>query len=336
MAEGPVVIRRADVQRLLLYSELIPALEEALGKFSKRDSAAVIQPVRTTVPLQKHHGFFGVMPAYMEQDGILCTKMVCFYKREPGSDLPSTQSTVLLLDPQVGDVKAVIDGEVITAMRTAAVSAISAKLLMRSEAEILAILGTGQQALSHYHIFTEIFSFKEVRVWSHTREGAERFRHSVSGPVTTCDSVEEAVKDADAIVTVTTCTEPVLFGCWVKPGAHIAAVGACRPHWREMDDVLMKEAVLYVDSREGAMTECGDVILSGAEVFAENWNVLNGTKPAHRDQMTVFKSLGMGVQDAVSAKLVFDHWKNETNLYTDDNLKSSYFDLSLTSEVNIK
>ncbi|XP_034050174.1 ketimine reductase mu-crystallin-like [Thalassophryne amazonica] len=108
MAEGPVVIRRADVQRLLLYSELIPALEEALGKFSKRDSAAVIQPVRTTVPLQKHHGFFGVMPAYMEQDGILCTKMVvCFYKREPGSDLPSTQSTVLLLDPQVGDVKAV-------------------------------------------------------------------------------------------------------------------------------------------------------------------------------------------------------------------------------------
>ncbi|XP_071318674.1 ketimine reductase mu-crystallin [Trachinotus anak] len=306
MADLPVTISEREVRSLLRYRELVPRLEDALGKFSRRE---VIQPVRCTVPLQKHNGFLGLMPTYMENDGVLSTKLVCFYKREDGSSLPSTQATVVLLDPEYGNVKAVMDGEVITGMRTAAVSAISAKLLMRPEAEVLAILGTGKQAISHYDVFTEMFSFKEVRVWSRSREGIDRFKRSVTGPVTPCVSVEEAVRGADAIVTVTRCTEPVLFGQWVKPGAHVAAVGACRPNWRELDDALMKEAVVYADSREGATTESGDIILSGAEVFAELGDVINGTKPAHREKTTVFKSLGMGVEDAVSAKLVFDQWK---------------------------
>ncbi|KAK2820793.1 hypothetical protein Q5P01_023752 [Channa striata] len=313
MAEPPVVIWKHEVERWLRYKELIPRLEEALGKFSSRDSAEVIQPVRTTLVLQKHNGFMGLMPTYMEKDAVLCTKFVCFYKREDGSTLPSTQATVVLLDPEYGNVKAVMDGDIITRMRTAAASAISARLLMRPDAEVLTILGTGNQALSHYDVFTEMFSFKEVRVWSRTTEGVERFRHSVSGPVMPYVSVEEAVRGADVIVTVTRCTEPVLFGQWVKPGAHVAAVGACRPDWRELDDVLMKEAVVYTDSREGAMTESGDVILSGADIFAELGEVINGTKPAYREKTTVFKSLGMGVEDAVSAKLIFDQWKVNAN-----------------------
>ncbi|KAM9837431.1 ketimine reductase mu-crystallin [Aulostomus maculatus] len=310
MAEPPAFIGEHDVKRLLNYRDLVPRLEEGLGKFSRRDSG-LIQPVRSTVPLQKHQGFLGLMPTYMQNEGVLCTKLVCFYKREEGSTLPSTQATVLLLDPEMGNVMAMMDGEVITSMRTAAVSAISAKLLMRPGAEVLAILGTGKQAMSHYNVFTEIFAFKEVRVWSHSKRGGERFRNSVSGPVTVYDSVEEAVRGADAIVTVTKCTEPVLFGQWVKPGAHVAAVGACRPNWRELDDMLMKQAVVYVDSREGAMTEAGDIILSEVEVFAELGDVINGTKPACREKTTVFKSLGMAVEDAVSAKLVFDQWKVE-------------------------
>ncbi|XP_071402560.1 ketimine reductase mu-crystallin [Centroberyx affinis] len=313
MAEPPVVIWHDEVARLLRYRELIPRLEEALGSFSKRDRAELIQPVRSTLPLQKYNGFFGSMPAYMEKSGVLCTKLLCFYKREVGSTLPSVQATVLVFDPECGNMKAIIDGEVITAMRTAAASAISAKYLMPAGAEVLAILGTGTQALSHYNAFTEMFTFKEVRVWSRTRESAERFGRSVGGAVTACDSVEEAVKGADAIVTVTRSTEPVLFGRWVKPGAHVAAVGACRPNWRELDDVLMKEAVVYADSREGATSEAGDVIMSGVEVFAEIGDVINGTRPAHREKTTVFKSLGMGVEDAVSAKLVFDQWENKAS-----------------------
>uniref|UniRef100_A0A3Q4AH35 Ketimine reductase mu-crystallin n=1 Tax=Mola mola TaxID=94237 RepID=A0A3Q4AH35_MOLML len=297
-----------EVRRLLHYRELIPRLEEALGKFSRRDSAEVLQPVRSSVPLHKHRGFMLSMPTYMENSGVLSTKLVCFYNREEGSSLPAVQASVLLMDPEYGNVKAVMDGEVITCMRTAAVSAISTKLLMRPEAEVLAILGTGKQALSHYTVFTEMFSFKEVRVWSRSGQGLQRFCQSVSGPVTPCVSVEEAVRGADAIATVTRSTEPVLFGRWVKPGAHVAAVGACRPDWRELDDALMREAVVYVDSREGAMSESGDVILSGAEMFAELGDVVNGTKPAHREKTTVFKSLGMGVQDAVSAQLVYDKW----------------------------
>ncbi|KAM3592431.1 uncharacterized protein V6R79_018516 [Siganus canaliculatus] len=313
MAGPPVVIWEREVERLLQYTDLIPRLEEALGKFSRRDSAEVIQPVRTTVPLQKHSGFLGLMPTYMENGGVLCTKLVCFYNRGVGSSLPGVQATVVLLDPEYGNAKAVMDGEVITGMRTAGVSAISAKLLMRPDAEVLAILGSGNQALSHYKAFTETFSFKEVRVWSHRRQSADRFCQSVSGPVTVCVSVEDAVRGADAIVIVTRATEPVLLGRWVKPGAHVAAVGACRPNWREMDDELMKEAVVYADSREGAMTEAGDIILSGAEVFAELGDVINGTKPAQREKTTVFKSLGMGVEDAVSAELVYDRWKSEVS-----------------------
>ncbi|KAF7204754.1 ketimine reductase mu-crystallin [Nothobranchius furzeri] len=311
MAEPPVVIWEQEVRSLLHYRDLIPSLEVALGKFSSRDSAEVIQPVRSTIPLQKHSGFMGLMPTYMERDGILTTKFVCFYKRQEGSALPAVQASVVLLDPENGNLKAVMDGEVITATRTAAVSAISAKLLMRPGAEVLAILGTGKQAQSHYTVFTEMFSFKEVRVWSRMREGVERFIQSVGGPVKGCASVEEAVRGADVIVTVTGSTEPVLYSQWITPGAHVAAVGACRPDWRELDDVLMKDAIVYVDSREGAMTESGDIILSGAEVFAELGDVINGSKAAHRERTTVFKSLGMGVEDAVSAQLVFDQWKDK-------------------------
>uniref|UniRef100_A0A671NZA7 Ketimine reductase mu-crystallin n=1 Tax=Sinocyclocheilus anshuiensis TaxID=1608454 RepID=A0A671NZA7_9TELE len=195
--------------------------------------------------------------------------------------------------------------------RTAAVSAISAKLFKPALSEVLCILGSGQQARSHYDVFTKLFKFKEVRVWSRNKEMAQRFVNDLQDPVTVCSSVKEAVIGADVIVTATGASQPILFGEWVKPGAHIAAVGACRPDWRELDDVLMREAVVYVDSREGATAESGDIILSGAEVFAELGEVINGSFPAQREKTTVFKSLGMGIQDAVSAKLVLEKWNSE-------------------------
>uniref|UniRef100_A0AAY4BJ92 Ketimine reductase mu-crystallin n=1 Tax=Denticeps clupeoides TaxID=299321 RepID=A0AAY4BJ92_9TELE len=298
-----------SVTHLKRYS-LISRLEAVMGEFSQR-GAGLVQPVRSVVPLQKHGGFLGLMPAYLAHEDILCTKMVAFYQREQGSSLPTTQATVLLFDPVSGVVSAVMDGEVITARRTAAVSAISAKLLMPRHAEILCLLGSGHQAVSHYEVFTQAFTFKEVRVWSRSKERAEEFARAAGGPVTVCPSVKEAVEGADVIVTATNASEPLLFGKWVKSGAHVAAVGACRPDWRELDDDLMRDAVVYVDSREGAAAESGDVILSGAEVFAELGEMINGSMPAQRDKTTVFKSLGMGIQDAVSAKLVYDKWKSQ-------------------------
>ncbi|KAG7491849.1 hypothetical protein MATL_G00007910 [Megalops atlanticus] len=311
MSELPVLISRDEVMRFLQNGDLIPRLEAVLGKFSERNNAEVIQPLRTTIPLQKYNGFLGIMPAYVAHEDILATKMVSFYQRDKDSVLPAHQATVLLFDPERGNVTAVMDGTVITEKRTAAVSAISAKLLMPASAEVLCILGSGPQAVSHYEVFTEMFSFREIRVWSRRRERAEQFASALQGPVTVYSSVKDAVVGADVIITVTMATEPVLLGEWVKPGAHVAAVGACRPNWRELDDALMREAVVYVDSREGAAAESGDIILSGASVFAELGEVINGTKPAEREKTTVFKSLGMGIQDAVSAKLVFDQWKSQ-------------------------
>ncbi|XP_073683829.1 ketimine reductase mu-crystallin [Garra rufa] len=311
MSESPVLLNKHEVERLLCYDDLIPRLESVMGKFSKRDSSEIIQPVRSVVPIQQHNGFLGVMPAYLAAEGILSTKMVTFYQRAEGSSLPSTQATVLLFHPEHGHVTAIMDGEAITSKRTAAVSAISAKLFSPVLSEVLCILGSGQQARSHYDVFTKLFKFKEVRVWSRRKEMAQQFVNDLQSPVMVCGSVKEAVMGADVIVTATGASQPILFGEWVKPGAHVAAVGACRPDWRELDDVLMREAVVYVDSREGATAESGDIILSGAEVFAELGEVINGSFPAQREKTTVFKSLGMGIQDAVSAKLVLEKWNSE-------------------------
>lgn len=312
MRRAPAFLSADEVQDHLRSSSLlIPPLETALANFSRGSDGGVMQPVRTVVPVAKHRGFLGVMPAYSATEDALTTKLVTFYEGHSNtSTIPSHQASVLLFEPSNGSLLAVMDGNVITAKRTAAVSAIATKFLKPRDSEVLCILGAGVQAYSHYEIFTEQFSFKEVRMWNRTRENAEKFASTVQGDVRVCSSVQEAVTGADVIITVTMATEPILFGEWVKPGAHINAVGASRPDWRELDDELMKQAVLYVDSREAALKESGDVLLSGAHIFAELGEVVSGAKPALCEKTTVFKSLGMAVEDLVAAKLVYDSWSS--------------------------
>ncbi|XP_024416337.1 ketimine reductase mu-crystallin isoform X2 [Desmodus rotundus] len=312
MSFPPAFLSAAEVQSHLRSSSLlIPPLEVALANFSSGPEGGVTQPVRTVVPVAKHRGFLGVMPAYSAAEDALTTKLVTFYEgHSTTSTVPSHQATVLLFEPSNGSLLAVMDGNVITAKRTAAVSAIATKFLKPPNSEVLCILGAGVQAYSHYEVFTEQFSYKEVRIWNRTKENAEKFVDTVQGEVQICSSVQEAVTGADVIITVTMATEPILFGEWVKPGAHINAIGASRPDWRELDDQLMKQAVLYVDSREAALRESGDILLSGAEIFAELGEVVKGMKPAHCEKTTVFKSLGMAVEDTVAAKLVYDSWSS--------------------------
>ncbi|XP_065416045.1 ketimine reductase mu-crystallin isoform X2 [Chrysemys picta bellii] len=275
-AASPVFLGSEVVEKHLhRASLLIPSLEAALANFSSGAEGGVVQPMRTVVPVQKYSGFLGVMPAYSAKDDALTTKLVTFYEHKKDSSVPSHQAIVLLFDPRNGSLKAVMDGSVITAKRTAAVSAIATK----------------------------------VRIWNRTKENAVKFARSVKGPpVQVCSSAQEAVTGADVIITVTMATTPILFGEWIKPGAHINAVGASRPDWRELNDEVMKNSVLYVDSREAALNESGDVILSRAEIFAELGEVVKGTKPALREKTTVFKSLGMAIEDTVAAKFVYDSW----------------------------
>jgi thiomorpholine-carboxylate dehydrogenase len=186
-------------------------------------------------------------------------------------------------------------------MRTAAVSAAATKLLASPDAKILAILGSGVQARSHVEALGLVRQFKEIRVWSPTKEHSEQFAKEIGG---TALSAEQAVRDADVIVTVTSSKTPVLRGAWLKPGCHVNAVGACRPDWRELDDQAMAN-VVFVDSREGAMKESGDVILSGAKIYAELGEALAGKVQPRTTETTIFKSLGMAVEDVAAAVLVY-------------------------------
>ena len=195
-----------------------------------------------------------------------------------------------------------MDGRLITEMRTAAVSAAVTKHLARADAPILALLGSGVQAQAHLEALSHVRKFAEVRVWSRTREHAEHFAKA-HGAIAM--DAESAVRGADVIVTATSSSRPVLKGAWLKSGAHVNAVGACLPTWRELDDDVMANGVV-VDSREAAMKESGDVILSGAEIIAEAGEIFAGVKSIPASQTTVFKSLGLAVEDIATAQLVFE------------------------------
>ena len=280
------------VRRLLRVPELIAAMRQVLAEFS---AGKWQQPVRGV--LSQHGGFFGVMPASGDSMGI---KLVTFYPNN--TELPTHMAVIGLFDPKTGEPLALMDGRYITEMRTAAVSAVATDALASPNAKVLTLLGAGVQAKAHLEVLPQVRRFEEIRIWNHRPENARRFADEHGLKVM---ELEAAVRDADVVVTATSAREPVLKGEWLKPGAHVNAVGACRPDWRELDDAAMRNVVI-VDSYDGARKESGDVILSGATPFAELGEVLNGTKDVDRSRTTIFKSLGMAVEDVAAAKLVYD------------------------------
>jgi ornithine cyclodeaminase/alanine dehydrogenase-like protein (mu-crystallin family) len=292
----PLFLNEEQVRQHLRMADLIPAMEKALIDFS---SGKVTQPVRSVIKVDPPGGFLGLMPA-LTPDG-LGLKAVTFYPSNTERGIPTHMATIFLVNPQTGTPLAIIDGRLITEMRTAAVSAAATKLLAAPDSKILAILGSGVQARSHVEALLLVRQFEEVRVWSATREHAKQFAEEIGG---TAVSAEEAVRGADVVVTVTNSKTPVLNGSWLKPGCHVNAIGACRPDWRELDDDAMTN-VVFVDSREGAMKESGDVILSRARIYAELGEALAGKIPARSNETTIFKSLGMAVEDIAAAMLVY-------------------------------
>src|SRR5437879_11544728 len=281
-----------QVRQHLRMEELIPAMEKALIDFS---AGKVTQPVRSVITGDPPGGFFGMMPALAEGLGI---KLVTFYPPNAELGIPTHMATIFLADPETGAPLAMMDGTLITEMRTAAVSAAATKLLASPDAKVLAILGSGVQARSHMEALRLVRNFAEIRVWSHTAANAERFAKEIGAKTM---SAEAAVRDADVVVTATNSKMSILRGAWLKPGAHVNAVGACRPDWRELDDDAMAN-VVFVDSREAAMKESGDVILSGAKIYAELGEAL-ASKASRASETTIFKSFGMAVEDITAALL---------------------------------
>jgi len=289
-----MTLDEAEVRKLLRMDELIPVMARAMADLS---AGAVVQPVRQMVPVAEHRGFLGVMPAY---GGALGAKLVTFYPHNQG--IHTHHATILLFRPETGEPLATIDGRLITEMRTAAVSAVATRLLARPDAAVLALLGAGVQARSHLEALRLVRDLREVRVWSPRSAAAFAARHGVRAAA----SAEEAVRGADVVVVATTSETPVLQGKWLAPGAHVNAVGAPRPSWRELDDDVLSQARLYVEQREAATRESGDVIAAG-QVFAEIGEVVAGTRPGRQSEreITLFKSVGVAIEDVATADLVY-------------------------------
>lgn len=309
------LLTEQHVQSLLPMPDLIAAMESALARFS---AGEVLQPVRTVLSVGPTKAFFGLMPAYVEGPSRLGAKLVTVFNDNLQRGLPSHLATILLLDPDTGALIAVMDGRYITEARTAAVSAVSARHLARADAATLAVIGTGVQARSHVEAFVEVRALKEVRVWSPQARSRERFVSEMTGqvgvPIVAAASPQEALAGAALVVLATSSPTPVIDRAWVSPGAHIVSVGACRPDQREMDPALVAAARLYVDSRAAALVESGDVVGGIAEgrfgadhIRGELGEVVLGRARGRRsdDECTIFKSLGMAVEDVTAADLVF-------------------------------
>ena len=286
-----------EVRAHLKWDALIAAMENALIDFS---AGRVQQPVRRFLTVDRYEGFFGVMPAV--SDTVMGIKLVTFYPNNAARGLPTHLAMIQLFAPETGEALALIDGRLITEMRTAAVSAAATKVLATPDAKVLAILGSGVQARAHVEALGHVRDFDEIRVWGRTRAHAERLASEVGARLMTA---ADAVRGADVIVTATAATEPILEGAWLKRGAHVNAIGWRGHTSRELDDAAMRNVVV-VESREAAHDQCGDVILSGAEIHAELGEILAGDRPARADETTIFDSVGIAVEDIAAARLVYE------------------------------
>ena len=312
----PLLLSEKDVRAVLSMDDLILAMEAALDQFS---GGGVRQPLRTIVDVGDGHAFYGVMPAFMRHPPALGTKLVSVYHGNAAMGLPSHLATIVLHDPETGALQAVMDGRYITEARTAAVSAASAKHLALPAARVLAVLGSGVQARSHIEALTRVRTFEEIRVWGRdtgrVRALVDEVGSGIKPRMTAADSPRAAAAGADVIALVTASREPVLTRAWVRDGAHICAVGACRPDQREMDTELVRAARVFVDSRVGALAEAGDIVIpiregaiDASHIAGELGDVFGGRTPGRQNdgEITIFKSLGMAAEDVAAARLALD------------------------------
>lgn len=288
----------AAVRRLLRLEALIPALRQA---FIDLSAGRVVQPLRLVMELPSENSLLFLKPALAGD--ALAVKLITQVPANAARGLPTMLATLLLMEPSTGRMLAAMDATWLTALRTAAVSAVGADALTSAGTKVVALLGSGVLARTHALALRAVRPVSAIRVWSRSASNVRQCADEIGGIPSA--SPEEAAQGADIVCTVTNAAEPVLQGAWLKPGAFVAAVGAVRPTWRELDDAAMRNVVV-ADSREAAEKESGDVILSGAKVYAEIGELLSGAKPRPAPGATViFKALGQAVADAVAARLVY-------------------------------
>jgi alanine dehydrogenase len=310
-----LLLTEDHVKSVLPMGDLITSMESALARFSSGD---VQQPLRTVLTVGPQRAWWGLMPAYVTEPATMGAKLVTVFNGNAARGLPTHLAMIVLFDPDTGALQALMDGRFITEARTAAVSAVSVRHLARPDSSTLAIIGTGVQARSHLEAYAEVRRLRDVRVWSPNAARRERFVDEMqphAGPrLRAASTAEEAVRGADLVVLATSSPTPVVDVSWIAPGSHIVSVGACRPDQREIAPELVARSRLFVDSRAAALVESGDVVMGIAEkrfgpdhLVGEIGELVLGRVRGREsdDQMTIFKSLGMAVEDVATADLVY-------------------------------
>jgi ornithine cyclodeaminase/alanine dehydrogenase-like protein (mu-crystallin family) len=306
-----LVLSQQDVEALLPMEECIDVMQAALSSTARGDA---VLPLRQMVWMPDRTGMIGLMPGYLGEPKSLGLKIVSIFPGNEGTTYDSHQGTVLLFDPEHGTPLVVMDASSITAIRTAAVSGAATRALAREEAGDLAILGSGVQAATHLDAMAAARTLRRVRVWSRDPAHARSFatRHAARSPVPNepMAEAEAAVRGADLICTTTSAREPIVRGDWLSPGAHLNAVGACFPATRELDTEAVSRARLYVDRRESALQEAGDLLipiqegrLTERHIVGELGDVFLGRLAGRGDpsEITLFKSLGIAIEDLAAA-----------------------------------
>jgi ornithine cyclodeaminase len=299
-----IVLGEADVRELLDLDELVDALADAHRDLSAGHAS---MPPRVAALVQEQEALLGVMPSYLPSAGLACKLVTLFPHNE---DRETHQAVICVFDPENGTPLALMDGTYVTATRTAAGSALATRLLAREDAQVLALIGTGVQARSHARALPRVREFTEIRVVGRDRGKAERLADEIGAPARVVASYEEAVRGADVVATTTHAVEPVVRRGWLSPGVHVNSVGL-NPAGRELDTATVADALLVVESRESALAPppAGAPELAGltpGHVHAELGELVAGVRPGRTspDQITLYKSVGVAVQDAAAAALV--------------------------------
>lgn len=298
-------IGAGEIEGVLRMGELIPLMRQVMIDFS---SGKIVQPARRMLPVQPYQGFMGSMPA--ASANALGAKLVTFYPGNVAKKLHTHMAVIVLFEPETGEPLAVMDGRLITEMRTAAVTAAFVDAVAGQDVKRLAILGAGVQARSHIEALGLVRDFEEIRIWNRTPQRALALAEEVGSKArafgeATC---EAAVGDADVVIAATSSAEPVLDGKWLRPGAKVASVGWRGPDGGELDEATMTNGthVVVVDSREGTLAESGNIRRYNAAIYAELGEVLAGTHPVPAGATVVFDSIGMACEDIAAATLVYE------------------------------
>jgi ornithine cyclodeaminase len=310
-----LIVNHSEVTRCLPMKDCIPLMRDTLAALAR---GAAVQPLRSAIRVPASGGILGVMPGYLEPANALGIKIITVFPTEPGSTKDSHPGAVLLFDGTTGVLEAVIEAGAITGIRTAAVSGVATDLLARPDAGDLAILGAGVQGMTHLEAMLLVRRIRRVRIWNRTVERARSFvesaRERFGVTVEISGSIQEAVHGADIICTTTAAPTPILTAGWVGPGAHLNVVGSSVKKQREVDGALVARSRLFVDRRESAVNEAGDYLLAVAEgaiaadhIAGEIGEILVGTTSGRGSQseITLFKSLGLAVEDVASARHIY-------------------------------